>query len=347
MRRYLSALVLLITLIGFGSNAHGQKWSNIAAGITGTFDCMTVYNDNLYAGGVDSVNGKHCNVAKWDGAKWTAMDTGQLGHVISMISYKGKLYAGTEFTEGGLTYGRIFCWNDTNWTTSASLNGKVTCFAIHDSVLYVGGFFTQADSIRARHIAKWSDSLKHWVYVNRGGIDGKVLSMISYHKKLCVGGQFNYVTCWDGKSWQDVRSLNGASIVNGWVQSFAVWNEDLYAVGQYAFVGKWDGTTWTSLGALNDVVRTVGVYHSELYIGGDFTGIPSNDHAYHIAKFGGMNWDCVGGVIYWGGDCKPYTGTVYSMCVYKDDLYVGGQFMIVAGKIMQNIAKWSTPAPGK
>jgi hypothetical protein len=168
------------------------------------------------------------------------------------------------------------------------------------------------------------------------------LSMMPYHKRLFVGGQFDYVNCWDGKQWQDVRGTGG-NIVNGWVQTFAVWNEELYAAGQFDFVAKWNNSNWVSMGPFNDGVSALALYNNELYAGGDFTAIPQFDHAYHIGKYSGMSWDCVGGVIYWSGECKPYTGTVWSMCVYKDDLYIGGQFMIAGGKIIPNIAKWSKP----
>ena len=338
-KNYLAAVIFIC--LGYFSNA--QTWNGVGSGIYGSFKCLAVYNGCIYAGGIDSITGQKTNVAKWDGMKWTATDTGQLGHVISMIAYKGRLFAGTEYYEGGMTYGRVYRWNDTNWVACGKPNGKVTCFAIMDSTLYVGGFFTIMDTIRARHIAKWNDSLGRWVIVNRGGIDGKVLSMIGYHKRLYVGGQFDYVTSWDGKHWEDVRGTGG-NIMGGWVQAFAVWNDDLYAAGQFDFVAKWqNNSTWISMGAFNDGASTLAVYNSELYAGGDFTGIPQFDHAYHIGKYNGMAWDCVGGVIYWSGECKAYTGTVWSMCVYKDDLYIGGQFMIAGGKIIQNIAKWSKP----
>src|ERR1700722_544396 len=103
------------------SLSNAQTWSVVGSGIKGNFKCFTEYHGNLYAGGIDSVNGKRTDVAKWDGSKWSPVDTGQIGHVISMISYKGKLYVGTEYGESGMTFGRILCWDDTNWTVSASL----------------------------------------------------------------------------------------------------------------------------------------------------------------------------------------------------------------------------------
>jgi len=333
----------LVCSVGFYTHtAVAQTWSNVGSNIYGDFKALAVYNGNLYAGGVDSLDGKKTNVAKWDGTKWTATDTGQLGHVIAMIAYKGKLYAGTEYGEGGMKFGKLFCWNDTVWQKCGAPNGKITCFTIFDSTLYVGGFFTGIDTVRARHIAKWSDSLKCWRMVNRGGVDGKVLAMASYHKRLFVGGQFDFVTAWNGKTWEDVRGTAG-NIMNGWVLAFTTWNDELYAGGQFDFVTKWDGTQWLSLGPFNDGVRSLTIYNNELYAGGDFTGIPQFDHAYHIGKFGGISWDCVGGVIYWSGECKPYTGTVWSLCVYNDDLYIGGQFMIAGGKIIPNIARWNKP----
>jgi hypothetical protein len=97
------------------------------------------------------------------------------------------------------------------------------------------------------------------------------------------------------------------------------------------------------MGPFNDGVNTLALYHSELYAGGDYTAVPLYDHAYHISKYNGISWDCVGGVIHWSGECKAYTGTVWALCVYKDDLYIGGQFMIAGGKIIPNIAKWNKP----
>ena len=54
-----------------------------------------------------------------------------------------------------------------------------------------------------------------------------------------------------------------------------------------------------------------------------------------------MLWCCLGGVLYSGGDCKPYSGTVWALAEYKGDVYVGGQFMIAGGKIISNIARLS------
>jgi len=337
--------LLVVSLLLFAS-ADAQTWSTVGSGVVGHFTPMCVYNGKLYAGSMDSVGKKATHIACWDSKKWASPDSGFHGNVTAMVEYKGKLYAGTEIGVGVNKSYNLLCWNDTLWKYCGSTNGRINVLYVMKGELYMGGSFTTADTIQAKHIAKYSDSLG-WKKVGRG-LPNNVWALIVYREQLYAGGQFQSVERLVGKNWEDVVNT-GTQINSGWVKGFVNYFDELYACGEYDYLLKWDSKTWTSVSPFNGGSFALTPYNGSLYVGGDFTSVPGVDNAFHIATYqsGSHLWSCIGGVIYWSGDCKNYTGTVNSFAVYKKELYIGGQFMIAGGKIASNIAKWTTPEDNK
>ncbi len=301
---------------------------------------MFVFNGKLYAGGMDSVGKKATHIACWDGKKWSAPDSNLQGNVTAMAEYNGKLYAGSEIGAGRSKTYNLLCWNDTVWKFVGSSNGRINALCVMQGELYIGGSFTKADTVSAKHIAKYSDT-KGWNKVGHG-LPNNVWALIVYREMLYAGGQFQAVERLSGKNWEEVLN-SGQQVKTGWVKGFVNYFDELYAYGEFNYLLKWDTKTWNPVGPFNDGTSAMTMYNNGLFAGGDFTSAPGVDNAFHITYYqaGTRTWSCMGGVIYWAGDCKTYTGTVSSMAVYKNELYIGGQFMIAGGKISSNIAKWT------
>ena len=93
------------------------------------FLALTVYNNNLYAGGVfDSAGGNPANyIAEWNGTSWSAVGAGTNNYVNALTVYNGNLYAGGYFTTaGGTSANGIAEWNGTTWdSVGAGVGGDI------------------------------------------------------------------------------------------------------------------------------------------------------------------------------------------------------------------------------
>jgi len=137
------------------------------------------------------------------------------------------------------------------------------------------------------------------------------------------------------------------------VRTAMVYNNKLYVLGEYyninhtgiGGVAKWDGLKWDSVGCPNgfegssDVIK---IYNNKLHFGGnigDVCDIISNPGARNIMV---VNWNDTtwGEIGYWNGTVDNY-GTIYSMAVYKGELYVGGNILNIKGITTKGIARWN------
>jgi len=133
-------------LVGLGV---GVGWFVFALAVSGT---------DLYVGGIFTTAG---NIAKWDGANWSALGTGVSGppyvRTVSALAVLGThLYVGGTFTSaGGSAVNNIAQWDGTGWSALGSgMNGPVLALAVLGTNLYVGGGFTMAGGKPATFIAK-------------------------------------------------------------------------------------------------------------------------------------------------------------------------------------------------
>ncbi|HTB33037.1 MAG TPA: hypothetical protein VK808_13490 [Bacteroidia bacterium] len=338
--------LFLIFSFSFLISAGAQTWSGVGSGAKGSFTPMCVHNGKLYVGGMDSVGKKATHLASWDGKMWASPDSDFQGSITAMVEYNGKLYAGTEIGTGNSASYNLLRWNDTLWKYVGSANGRINALYVMKGELYIGGSFTKADTVAAKHIVKYSDSAG-WHKVGHG-LPNNVWALIVFREMLYAGGQFESVERLNGKSWEDVMS-SGQQYKTGWVKGFTNYFDELYACGEFNYLLKWNSQAWSPVGPFNDGASAMAFYDNGLFVGGGFTSVPGVDNVFHITNYQNSTraWSCMGGVIYWAGDCKTYTGTVSSLAVYKNELYVGGQFMIAGGKFASNIAKWTVPMENK
>ena len=159
----------------------------LVGGVDDSVEAIAVSGTDVYVGGhFVAVNDLVVNhIAKWDGASWSALDSGTNDWVLALaVDGSGNLYAGGYFTTaGGESANRIAKWNGTSWSALGSgMNSYVYALAVSGSDLYAGGRFWTAGGVSANYIAKWDGS--SWSALGSG--------MDSYVFALAVSGSDLY-----------------------------------------------------------------------------------------------------------------------------------------------------------
>jgi hypothetical protein len=149
-------------------------------------------------------------IARWDGEKWTQIDTSKLntsGYIA--LDKSGGLYVGSLSSEPS---GYINYWDGMDWSTiAAQLGGEAP--AIYDMAvdangyLYIGGSFESVNQIPARYIACWDGS---WWHALGDGVNKQVNALAFdpvgdlYAVGLFTeadGRPAHHVARWDGATW--------------------------------------------------------------------------------------------------------------------------------------------------
>jgi hypothetical protein len=148
-----------------------DTWQPLGTGMNGSVYALAATDDTIYAGGAFTEASGDANiirVAAWANNTWHPLGTGILGTVRALATddTHGLLYAGGDFTTAGsVTANRVAVWDmgiDT-WiplqyaTGQKGVGGPVRALKVDDSVVYLGGDFTNAggDS-NADRVARWT-----------------------------------------------------------------------------------------------------------------------------------------------------------------------------------------------
>jgi hypothetical protein len=151
-----------------------DTWSALGAGVNNLVRALAVSSDGtVFAGGdftaASGVTGTGY-IAAWSDDTWSALGAGMDGPVwgITMDDTRGLVYAGGDFTAtvGGAatSLNHVGVWDQgiSEWVplTYSGGNGttsRVSSVAVDDSVVYLGGSFTNAGGVAAAdHIARWT-----------------------------------------------------------------------------------------------------------------------------------------------------------------------------------------------
>jgi len=332
---------------GFGlARWDGTSWSALegpnGAGTNGEVYALAVFDDGsgpaLYAGGSFTPMGGLTvnNVAKWQGAAWSALvgpsATGVDGPIYALAVFDdgsgNRLYAGGGFhSAGGIAANHIASWDGSSWSALAGPTGtdhQVEALAVFDDgggpALYVGGRFTWAGGVLVNGIARWNGA--SWAALvgpagpGMGGTYPYVYELVVYDDgsgpSLFAGGRF---------------STAGGVTVNS--------------------MAKWDGSVWSALigpsGTGTDgEVRALAVHDDgsgpSLFAGGGFStagGVTVNS----IARWDGSTWSALSGPSGTGTD-----GSVGGLAVFDDGsgeaLYAAGDFLSAGGLAVRRISRW-------
>jgi trimeric autotransporter adhesin len=211
----------------------------------------------MYAGGYfTEVDGQSAGyVASWDGTAWDTMGGGASSSIYTLLAWNGQVIAGGEFTSfAGTSASRIASWDDSGASASALGAGvndavySLACETPSSTDLYVGGKFTQAGGNSAVRIAKWDGS--SWSALGTGIGSSFVYALLFFKGKLVAGGDFttaggntvNRIAQWDGSSWGALTGGGVSGTSTNVVQTLAVNNSILYIGGRFTSAGERQGT---------------------------------------------------------------------------------------------------------
>jgi len=360
----------------------GSGWAPLGSGLR-TEDgykpadplCATVFDDGsgpqLYVGGlIETAGGTPVqNIARWDGASWSAVGGGIDGLVRALKVYDDgsgpALYAAGAFHQaGGQPASRIARWDGSTWSSvGAGCNGVVQALEVFDDgsgpkLVAAGEFFAPGSGVAA-----WDGS--SWSTLGAGlagpGMSGRGLGVRSEGgvPVLYVGGTFSSagasaasnVARWDGASWSALGSGT-----NNHVYGFSEWSEcpngapDLLVHGAFDSAGgefadsiaQWGADEWRPLtpsSGADGIVYASLTWDDgtgpALYAGGDFQRIGPNSVA-RVGRWDGQTWSTVGAGL---------NGEVRSLIVWDDGsgetLYAGGQFTQSGGSAVLGVARWN------
>jgi hypothetical protein len=341
---------------------NGIAWSPLGPGILGSgtsdFVCAltTLPNGDLVAGGAFSSAGgvSASNIARWDGASWSALGPGIGGTftptvVTLAVLSNGDLMAGGWYTSaGGVGADNIARWNGAYWSALGKGTNRYVyaLMPLPNGGLVAGGSFTIASGASAAYIARSDDG--SWSALG-SGMNGTVRALaLLPNGDLVAGGEFttaggvsaNYIARWDGTSWSALGS--GTWPVTALM---TLPNGDLLAAGWFTILGsvstpitRWDGTSWSALGAfLNGYVYALTpLPNGDVVAGGDFTmaGAVSADC---IARWNGTSWSALG---------LGMNGAVFALAALSNgDVVAGGGFTMVNGSPSSFLAQLTTTCP--
>jgi hypothetical protein len=320
-------------------------------GVDGVVNAVAVdASGNMYVGGsfIDAGGETASNVAKWNGASWSALGAGVSGVVRALaVDAAGNLYVGGSFTTaGGVSANRIAKWNGASWSAlGAGVNGTVRALKLNASgILYAGGDFTTADGASANRIATWNGT--SWAALG-SGMDSSVRALaFDASGNLYAGGAFfsaggvdvDFIAKWNGSSWSALGSG-----MDGMVSSLVVdASGNLYAAGYFTSAGgasanriaKWNGASWAPLGSgVNSIVHALAVDASgNLYAAGYFT-TAGGASANGMAKWNGTSWSAL---------AEEVNGAVLALTTDASGTIFAGGAMVSAGtKQCNGVASWN------
>jgi len=326
---------------GFASNVaawNGTAWAPLAGGGTdGEVFALAVFDDGtgsaLYAAGDFRHAGTATarSVAKWDGARWTALGAGIDGRVTTLAVFDdgggAALFAGGEFAFAGTgAASRVAKWDGATWTRlGTGANGTVHALSVHDdgagTALYAAGAFTTAGSAPAAHVARWNGA--SWSAVG-AGLDGLVLGLRSVDLGggallVAVGGvrqigptEANGIALWNGSAWAPLDPGPGRAFAGGRPATCDVFDDHgrkkLAVGGLFTGVAgvdasnaaAFDGTAWSSMGSgIPSIVSGLASFDDgsgqALYVAGRFRSAFGVLSPGVVRRRNDGSWSAVGG----------------------------------------------------
>jgi hypothetical protein len=286
-------------------------WNSLANGANARImSIATAADGSVYAGGdfttIGGVSANH--IAKWNGTSWSALASGLTDPVFCVAC-----------AADGIVYtcnlnGSVYGWNGSAWYRLGWAYGAPFTLAVaSDGSLYVGGGFSQMNSVPCSALAKlsidWSNLSEFGPPVSTTAIgtdisgivvrlafgpDGKLYAVGDF--TVANGVTVNYVCYWNGSTF--VPFGTGA---NAQVDALALGPDgSVYIGGEFTtvngiscqHVARWNGAQWLPLGSgVNDGVYAMRVSPSgTVYASGLFTLAGWSPNTDRIAQWNGSLW---------------------------------------------------------
>ena len=325
------------------------------ATVNGTVRALVVWQNDLVAGGDFTLAGgvQVQHVARWDGSRWHALETGTDGPVHALAAYEGKLFVGGEFASaGGVAARNVAMWDGSGWhALGAGANGPVHALATQFGLfVFAGGSFDEAGGVTVNNVAEWFNGA--WRRMG-DGLDGSVECMTLLNATVVAAGNFQIagrpigdrqIASFSPTGWVPENQ----AILDGLIHAVADANGTLVAGGVFRqvwwqttgiSVGRKVGPRWQplSLGLSQGALLEPGeVWALAAYAGGVAAGglfsLADGLAAQNVAFHDGSVWTPLGAGV---------DGAVLAFAEYQGDLVVGGSFTTAGGLDAANIASWN------
>ncbi|MCI0629425.1 MAG: hypothetical protein L0Y44_02075 [Phycisphaerales bacterium] len=345
---------------------NGSTFQALGSGMTGydvpSVRALLAHAGNLYAGGLflNAGGADAWNIARWNGSSWSAMGEGLNGMVEDLVIVDGglTLVAGGWFDASpddpvanrvGKWVGEPYntwlpYWIDSEFPNyegpGGFIHSRVNAFFFDGltNELFAGGLWYRNGSLQ--HIAVkplamgWHDE---------GPLEGEVFAVTRYDNEIIAGDQIRN----GNQPWP----LLGGGI-NGTVYSLAVHGFFLYACGNLSGAGvpngiaasniaKWDTSAWSQV--VPDIAVRAMTYFAggagSLLAGGNFIwpdpGDPGDTIDYVAISVGQQVFNTGNGLN------GPVNAALNVGSAPFAQLYVGGEFTIAGGLLVNRIAQLS------
>lgn len=328
----------------------GSAWASVGGGrdlgLSDQAFQVRVVGSRVYVFGIFTTAGgaRVGGSAEWTGAGWLRMGDGVPEWTQFQRSYTATDGSDLFVTMSGTRSTRFAQrWDGASWSTvgGTGVQGPV---ATSGTNLYVAGTFAQGNGVATLENGEWKP-LGEAFTRNAGPVALPIAHMIAQGTNVYVGGSFDKIGAddirqlahWDGLKWQ---KLGASTPITAGIGTLAIVGNRLY-VGPFGNAGSnpihiWDGTTWSSLpGSFISTNRIVAVSSivpdgSDLWVAGQFDqidGLTANG----IARWDGTRWHALGSGI---------MGSVSSLGLSSDELYVAGNFTTAGGQASRYFAIW-------
>ncbi|MDJ0808126.1 MAG: hypothetical protein QNJ78_14990 [Gammaproteobacteria bacterium] len=239
-------------------NSWTAGWEPLGTGIRADYDpavyALFVFDGELYVGGsfTDAGTVVTDNIAKWDGASWSAVGAGRPNPVHCLTEWDDKLVAGGAFSAAYPTSSIAYLEEDSSWRNIGfvGLVRSLTTMEYEgeDDILIAGGqSFPSPDTVEGN---LWYYHSGDWIEFEGGiGREGtytaKVKDILFYNDKLIVTGDFHVVgekespadniAYWQGK-WNRMDEGLGAEGFTLYINSN---RRTLYVGGDIYYTGDY------------------------------------------------------------------------------------------------------------
>ena len=244
--------------------------------------------------------------------------------------------------------------SDGVWSAMAG-TGLIYAIAQHPITkeIYIAGAFEDAGGDSdADYLAKWDETTQDWVSVVAGINGGVVALVFDSSGNLYIGGGFTNLGDANGNRIAKIDTAGsisslGTGLPNGSVSSLILDNlGNLYVGGSFTsaggvantgYIAMWNGSNWVSVagGFASGNISTFcfNSDFSKLYIGGSFVNhTDENGDKITVYDVATTSYSSLG----LGAD-----GTVLTIFIKNNIVYIGGEFLNIGGLSISRIAKWT------
>ncbi|MEQ8324047.1 MAG: T9SS type A sorting domain-containing protein [Vicingaceae bacterium] len=329
----------LLILILWASVLTGQSnsWMPVDFWTDGAIRTMfadTIYGSLYLGGNIQSVNGmKASGTFRYDHSGPHVIDASFTIPYPSLCIalYKNEVYIGG--FEG------LYRFRNGSWDAVIDdPDSRIDALYVDNGMLLIGGLLGNTTGFVNPGIVQY-DGNSFSIYNNAHNElyrYGEIYSLIRKDTLLIAAGDCDTtitkeIMAWDGSSWfKFIGGVQGGGLAT-YIEDMVVFQGELYVGGVFHktdgaianHILKWDGQQWQALGKglVGEGVTSLIVYQDKLWVGGSFTHA-GDFQVNSLATWDGVKW------------CRPFgdfNRPVYAMEIYKDTLYVSGDFYYLEG----------------